>query len=198
MNPHAPGRATIGNFLSQELAIATGAVDLMFSWISPPVHYAGTGATDGAVPYQLVHHSGQGAHRGGHACAVRRAPCSGSGEADRQDGIDNFPNRRRAHPKRLTSWSSVSRTSTFNYALGGFFAALPPAERRGNPGPSARVAGVVGCNNARTCQDYSHDYIVRELIKNDVLVVMTGCGALACAKYGLLCLSGAACRPRPA
>jgi carbon-monoxide dehydrogenase catalytic subunit len=48
------------------------------------------------------------------------------------------------------------------------------------------VAGVVGCNNARSCQDYSHEYIVRELIKNDVLVVMTGCGAIACAKYGLL------------
>lgn len=29
-------------------------------------------------------------------------------------------------------------------------------------------------------------YITQELIKNDVLVVMTGCGAIACAKYGLL------------
>ena len=48
------------------------------------------------------------------------------------------------------------------------------------------MAGVVGCNNARTRHDYSHEYITRELIKNDVLVVMTGCGAIAAAKYGLV------------
>jgi len=48
------------------------------------------------------------------------------------------------------------------------------------------VAGVVGCNNARSCHDAAHDYVARELIKNDVLVVMTGCGAIACAKSGLL------------
>jgi len=45
---------------------------------------------------------------------------------------------------------------------------------------------VVGCNNARSCHDEAHEYVTRELIKNDVLVVMTGCGAIACAKYGLL------------
>jgi carbon-monoxide dehydrogenase catalytic subunit len=48
------------------------------------------------------------------------------------------------------------------------------------------VAAVVGCNNPRVCQDEAHSYVVRELLKNDVLVVQTGCGALASAKYGLL------------
>ena len=35
-------------------------------------------------------------------------------------------------------------------------------------------------------QDALHNQVVRELIKNDVLVVETGCGALASAKCGLL------------
>jgi len=48
------------------------------------------------------------------------------------------------------------------------------------------VAGVVGCNNPRTTQDAGHNYLVREFLKNDVLVVQTCCGALANAKYGLL------------
>jgi carbon-monoxide dehydrogenase catalytic subunit len=48
------------------------------------------------------------------------------------------------------------------------------------------AVGVVGCNNARFCQDESHYYIVRKLIQNDVLVVQTGCGAISSGKYGLL------------
>ncbi len=44
----------------------------------------------------------------------------------------------------------------------------------------------VGCNNPRSTQDASHDYLVRELLKNDVLLVETGCGAIASGKYGYL------------
>jgi carbon-monoxide dehydrogenase catalytic subunit len=48
------------------------------------------------------------------------------------------------------------------------------------------VAGVVGCNNPRVIHDQAHFEIVKEFLKNDVLVVQTGCGALCNAKYGLL------------
>jgi carbon-monoxide dehydrogenase catalytic subunit len=48
------------------------------------------------------------------------------------------------------------------------------------------VAAVVGCNNPRSQQDYLHTYVTRELLKQDVLVVETGCGAIAAAKLGLL------------
>jgi carbon-monoxide dehydrogenase catalytic subunit len=48
------------------------------------------------------------------------------------------------------------------------------------------VAAVVGCNNPRSSQDYLHNKVTKELLKNDVLVVETGCGAIAAAKEGLL------------
>jgi carbon-monoxide dehydrogenase catalytic subunit len=48
------------------------------------------------------------------------------------------------------------------------------------------AAGVVGCNNPRTAHDETHTYLAREFVKNDVLVVMTGCGAIANAKCGML------------
>nr|MBC8363041.1 anaerobic carbon-monoxide dehydrogenase catalytic subunit [Candidatus Desulfatibia profunda] len=48
------------------------------------------------------------------------------------------------------------------------------------------VAGVVGCNNARTKHNEGHITIVKELIKNDVLVLTTGCNGIACAMEGLL------------
>jgi carbon-monoxide dehydrogenase catalytic subunit len=48
------------------------------------------------------------------------------------------------------------------------------------------VAAIVGCNNPRTQHDYLHTYITKELLKQDVLVVETGCSAIANAKLGLL------------
>lgn len=48
------------------------------------------------------------------------------------------------------------------------------------------AAGVVGCNNPKVQQDYGHIETIKGLIKNDVIVVVTGCAAQAAAKAGLL------------
>ena len=48
------------------------------------------------------------------------------------------------------------------------------------------IAGVVGCNNPKVQHDYGHVNLVKELIKQDVLVVTTGCNAIATAKAGLM------------
>ena len=74
-----------------------------------------------------------------------------------------------------------------DYALGGLY--------RGSFRPlndaiiAGRIRGVVaniGCNNARICHDSIHNYVVPEFLKNDILVVETGCGAIASAKTGLM------------
>jgi len=48
------------------------------------------------------------------------------------------------------------------------------------------VAAVVGCCNPKVTMDQSHVDLVQELIANDILVVQTGCSAIACAKAGFL------------
>lgn len=48
------------------------------------------------------------------------------------------------------------------------------------------VVGVVGCSNARVPSNNSHITVMKELIKNDILVVSTGCAAQAAAKNGLM------------
>jgi carbon-monoxide dehydrogenase catalytic subunit len=68
-------------------------------------------------------------------------------------------------------------------ALGG---SLNPLIDAVKSGAIKGIVGVVGCNNPKYKQDYSHLTFVRELIKNDILVVGTGCAAIACAKDGLL------------
>lgn len=180
------GVPTIGNFLSQELAIITGAVELMIVDIqcimqalaplsdqfhtilvttSPKAHI------EGATHVEFDEH---------HALEIAKKIV--------KMGIDNFPNRKETHiPEQVNHLVAGFSHEYINYALGGFYrGSFRPLNDAVIQGRLRGVAGVVGCNNARTRHDYSHEYITRKLIENDVLVVMTGCGAIACAKYGLL------------
>ncbi len=76
---------------------------------------------------------------------------------------------------------------TINYLQGGLFrASYRPLNENIINGRIRGVAGVVGCNNARVAHDSAHVALVKELIKNDVLVLQTGCSAMATAKAGLM------------
>lgn len=48
------------------------------------------------------------------------------------------------------------------------------------------AAGVVGCNNPKQEHDLAHITLIKELIKRDIICVVTGCAAQAAAKAGLL------------
>jgi len=73
-----------------------------------------------------------------------------------------------------------------NYMLGGTFrASYTPLNDNIINGRIRGVAGVVGCTNPGVKQDWVHVEMVKELIKNDVLVVQTGCSQISLAKAGL-------------
>jgi anaerobic carbon-monoxide dehydrogenase catalytic subunit len=46
------------------------------------------------------------------------------------------------------------------------------------------AVAVVGCNNPKVQQDYGHVTLTRRLIENDILVLVTGCAAVANGKAG--------------
>jgi len=103
--------------------------------------------------------------------------------------IDNFQNRGAdiMIPRYKATQIAGFGVESIEYHLGGTF--------RGSyytlndniiNGRIRGVAGVVGCNNARTRHNDAHITIVKELIKNDVLVLTTGCNGIACAMHGLL------------
>ncbi len=72
-----------------------------------------------------------------------------------------------------------------NYMLGGSFrASYTPLNDNIINGRIRGVAGVVGCTNPRVKQDWVHIELVKELIKNDVLVLQTGCTQITMAKNG--------------
>jgi carbon-monoxide dehydrogenase catalytic subunit len=105
-------------------------------------------------------------------------------------GIDNFPNRKKdkVHiPDYVDHLIAGFSHEYINYMQGGVYReSFRPLNDNIINGRVRGAAGVVGCNNARVTQDDVHLYVVRELIKNDVLVATTGCNAIACAKLGLL------------
>jgi carbon-monoxide dehydrogenase catalytic subunit len=66
-------------------------------------------------------------------------------------------------------------------ALGGTPEPLVEAIKEGK---IRGAVGVVGCNNPKIPQDHGHVTLTRRLIENDILVVVTGCAAVANGKAG--------------
>jgi carbon-monoxide dehydrogenase catalytic subunit len=102
--------------------------------------------------------------------------------------IDNYKNRGEVQiPNQREDLVPGFSHEYINYMLGGAYrASFRPLNDAVMSGRIRGVAAIVGCNNPRSRQDYFHMRVVRELLKQDVLVVQTGCGALTSAKLGLL------------
>lgn len=102
--------------------------------------------------------------------------------------ISRFKNR--THPVQIPQVTAKGvhgfSYEYINYMLGGSFrGSYTPLNENIINGRIRGVAGVVGCTNPRSKQDHSHVELVKELIKNDVLVLQTGCSQMALAKAGL-------------
>jgi carbon-monoxide dehydrogenase catalytic subunit len=102
--------------------------------------------------------------------------------------IDNYTNRGDVQIPDYTQEVVPGFSHEYiNYMLGGSYrASFRPLNDAVMSGRLRGVVANVGCNNPRFQQDAAHDYLVRELLKNDVLMVETGCGAIASGKRGYL------------
>ena len=173
-----------GNFLNQELAIITGAVEAMI------------------VDYQCIMPSLPDVAKCYHTKIISTAPKAKFPGAEHiefhehkavdiakeivKKAVENFPNR--IPEKVMIPGKPIKLVAGFSVeailkALGGtpqpLIDAIVAGKIRG-------AAGVVGCNNPKIPHDYGHVEQVKELIKNNILVVTTGCNAIATAKAGLM------------
>jgi carbon-monoxide dehydrogenase catalytic subunit len=183
------GIPTAGNFLQQELAIITGACDAMvvdiqcimqnlanvakcFHTKLITTHPIARMEQDNVIHIEFnEHYALEDAKR-----IVKMA-------------IDNFENRKAEVmiPRYKATQVAGFGVESIEYHLGGTF--------RGSyytlndniiNGRVRGIAGVVGCNNARSRHNEIHIKVIKELIKNDVLVLTTGCDAITAAIHGLL------------
>ncbi len=176
-----------GNFLQQELAIVTGAVDAMVV----DVQCIMESLPDIAQCYhtKIVTTSPKAKMRGAVHIEFDEHHAMESAKEVLKTAIENFPKRGNnvSIPKGDNALIAGFSHETINYLLGGLFrASYRPLNDNIINGRIRGVAGVVGCNNARSVHNEGHIAMVKELIKNDVLVIQTGCGAMASAMAGLL------------
>ncbi len=182
-----------GNFLQQELAIVTGALDAMVVDIQCIMQ----GLVDVAKCYhtKVITTDVKAKIEGATHMEFDERNAVESAKAIIRAAIDNYPNRGQnvRIPDHRTGLIAGFSHETINYLLGGVFrASYRPLNDNIINGRIRGVAGVVGCSNVRVTHDDVHVKMVKELIKNDVLVLQTGCAAMACAKAGLMTLEAAA------
>ena len=178
-----------GTFLQQELAIITGACDAMvvdiqcifqnlanvakcFHTKLITTHPIAKMEQDNVLHIEFdEHHALEDAER-----IVKLA-------------VDNFQNRGSEVmiPHQKATQIAGFGVESIQYHLGGTFRGTYYTLNDNIINGRIRgVAGVVGCNNARTRHNEAHLAVVKELIKNDVIVLTTGCNGIACAMEGLL------------
>ena len=182
------GIPVAGNFLQQELAIATGVVEAMIvdvQCIMPSVgeiashFHTKVISTDARAKFPWVEHM----------------------QLDEEDAlpiakkivraaVENFPKRSAAQryiPNEKMDLIAGFTTENIFYNLGGRFrSSYRPLNDAIISGRIRGVVAVVGCDSPKNKSGGSHVEMVKELIKHDVLVVQTGCSAISCAKAGLL------------
>ena len=176
-----------GNFLQQELAIVTGAVEAMV--VDVQCIMQGLAEVAGCYHTKLITTDKRTKIRGATHMEFNEHTAIASGKEILRAAIDNYPNRgdNVRIPDVKSDLIAGFSHETINYLLGGLYrASYRPLNDNIINGRIRGVAGVVGCNNARVAHDDIHVILVKELIKNDVLVLETGCAAMACGKAGLL------------
>jgi anaerobic carbon-monoxide dehydrogenase catalytic subunit len=182
------GLAVAGNFLQQELAIATGAVDAMVvdvQCIMPSL-------PELAKRYhtKVISTSPKAKFEG--ATHIQFSEADGLRIATNiiTTAIENYPNRDQSRviipdvSDELVG--GFSAETVFEFLGGRYRPSYRPLNDAVMTGRFRGACAIVGCNNPKIAQDYGHVTLTKELLANDVFVVTTGCTAVADAKCGLL------------
>jgi carbon-monoxide dehydrogenase catalytic subunit len=183
------GIATAGGFLQQELGLITGMVEAMvvdvqcimpaISQLAKRYHTKIITTTHKGKMSDAIHIEYDEHHGLDIAKKVVRL------------AVDNYPNRKKEEvsPANIKSADAIAGFSDeyIEYMQGGLYrASYRPLNDAIIAGRIRGVVGLAGCNNPRITQDSLHNFLCRELIKRDVLVVQTGCSAHASAKAGYM------------
>ena len=179
------GISVAGNFLNQELALVTGAVDAMvvdIQCIMPSLteiskcYHTKIISTSPKAKFTGAEHIEYSEDKG---LEIAKEIVKGA--------ILNYKNRNKEKIK-IPDSSPVEMVAGFSTetildALGG---TLDPLIGAIKSGKIKGIAAVVGCNNPKVTHDLNHIEMTKRLIENNVLVVQTGCSAIANAKAGFL------------
>ena len=177
-----------GNFLQQELAIITGAVEMMVI----DVQCCMPGLPDVAKNYhtEIISTTDIAKTIGAdHVTMNEHDPLKSAKDLVKR-AIDNYKNRTEekinipSDKEPLVAGFSVQ---AIKHMLGGKYrASFRPLNDAIMQNRILGVVGIVGCNNTKNKTDGYTNILARELIKRNVLLLETGCSAIGSAKAGML------------
>lgn len=182
------GIPVAGNFLQQELAVITGAADLMM--VDVQCIMPALGSLTNCYHTKLITTSPKCKIPGVEHVEFHEEKAYEIAKKILRMGIENFKNRKKSAviiPESKKGFiAGITAENVFRILGGRYRSTYRPLNDAIISGRLRGAAGVVGCCNPNIKHDWAHVTMVKELIKNDVLVVTTGCSAIANAKIGLL------------
>jgi carbon-monoxide dehydrogenase catalytic subunit len=180
------GVSIAGAYLDQEMAIITGAVEVMV--IDVQCTMESLASLSRCFHTELITTSPKARIQGITHFEFHHETAKETAREIVRRAIENYPNRGKINiPKGTIDMVVGFSHETINYIQGGTFrASYRPLIDNIINGKIRGIAGVVGCNNPRVNAGYLHQTLLKELIANNVLVLTSGCGAINAAKAGLL------------
>ncbi|MFX1493048.1 MAG: anaerobic carbon-monoxide dehydrogenase catalytic subunit [Promethearchaeota archaeon] len=178
------GIPVAGNFLVQELALISGAVDAMvvdYQCLMPSLP-----SIANCYHSKIITTSPKAQIPGATHIEFDPEHAYDIGAKIVKEAIEAYENRNPnlvRIPKKLVKLMAGFSAEAILEALGGTAQPLIDAIVAGK---IRGIAAVVGCNNPKIKHDFNHVTLTKRLIENDILVVETGCAAIANAKAGLL------------
>jgi carbon-monoxide dehydrogenase catalytic subunit len=180
------GIPVAAGFVQQEMALATGAVEAMVVDVQCIMQSVGEVAKNFHTDIITTNYRAKlpdGVH-----IQFEEEDALGSAKDILKHAIKNFKKRGKCFiptEKKLDVVVGFSH-ETINYMLGGMFrSSYRPLNDNIINGRIRGVGAIVGCDNFKLGDD-THEIIARHLIKNDVLVLATGCAATGLGRAGLL------------
>ena len=173
-----------GNFLQQELAVITGAVEAII--VDVQCIMPALGALTGCFHTKFISTSPKAKFPGATHVEFHEERAYDIAKEIVRAAVENYrfrkPDMVHIPDEKMECMVGFS-VEAIVAALGG---TLDPLLDAIKGGAIKGIGAVVGCNSVKIQHDYGHVRLLEELIKQDVLVVTTGCNAIAAAKAGLL------------
>lgn len=188
------GVRTAGDFHQQELAIVTGAVEAMI--VDVQCIFPALAKVADCYHTKFITTSPKAKITGSTYMEFKEENAFNIAKDIVRTAVLNFPNRDKS--KVLIPEHKSSSTVGFSTeAIVGQLdrvvnskidntGTLKPLADCLKSGVLRGAVAVVGCNNSKGVSNLAHTTVMKELIKNDIIVVTTGCGASAAGKFGLM------------
>jgi len=181
------GIPTAGGFTNQELGVATGLIDAM----SVDVQCIMPGIVNVAKSFhtKIITTSPKAKMVGAEHIEYDEHHAKEVARKILTVAIENYPNRTKKGSHVTEKYPLIGGFSHeyIAYMQGGRWrASFRPLNDAIMAGRIRGVVGLAGCDNPRVPSTGLHRFLAMELIRNDVLIVSTGCGSAACGASGYL------------